>query len=297
MTEKNYDFVAYIDEAGETGLKNIVTQSNNGSSEWLILAASIISAQREKEVVSWRNEIIDQCTSRQSRFFHYRKAKLNQQIQAATRASSYSCRHFVVCSNKRNIEGYRNPFAASRNTDLNQQFPTKSGWLYYWLLRLLLERVTDFVSNRSLLEHGSPRTVRLEFSKNGGIRYDELKSYLELLRKQSLSGGHFIDVGKINWAVLDLNEIGVYEHNSRAGLVLPDIIASSFYQACDKHERRKPVEIKPALALRPRMAVRKNYKGEKTQREYGVKLMPNPRKIQIDDDQKQIFAHYGYNFK
>jgi len=294
---KNYDYIAYIDEAGETGLSNIITAEKNGSSEWLILAATVVSAKREKDVLLWKDEITSRCASRQARSFHFRKAKLNQQIEAATRASSYHLRHFAVCSNKRNLENYRNMAAARQNPVLAGMHKSKSGWLYYWLVRLLLERVTDFVQRRSMMDFGEPRNVRLEFSKNGGVRYDELLGYFEYLKEQSETKRTFISHKQINWNVINLQEVGVYAHHTRAGLIFPDIVASSFYQACDKLERGKPVEPRPAMALMPRMAGLKKNANTIVHRDYGVKLMPHPNQMNIDTDQQQVFREYGYRFK
>jgi hypothetical protein len=61
-------------------------------------------------------------------------------------------RCFVVCSNKKNMKGYINPWAA--------QIPSKN-WFYCWLTRVLLERITEFISNDAMKRFRSVRRVKL----------------------------------------------------------------------------------------------------------------------------------------
>ena len=53
-----YSYVAYIDEAGDPGLRRVKPLDHNGSSEWLILSAVVIGAPNERNVAPWRNDIL-----------------------------------------------------------------------------------------------------------------------------------------------------------------------------------------------------------------------------------------------
>ena len=44
---KKYKYIAYIDEAGEVGLNRVLPFDRSGSSEWLILAAVVVSLESE----------------------------------------------------------------------------------------------------------------------------------------------------------------------------------------------------------------------------------------------------------
>ena len=51
-------YIAYIDEAGDTGLKNIRASEKPGASEWLVMSAVLVRAEREAEVDNWTRQLI-----------------------------------------------------------------------------------------------------------------------------------------------------------------------------------------------------------------------------------------------
>lgn len=286
------DYIAYIDEAGDPGLKRVKPLDPNGSSEWLILSAVVVRASREAEVVQWGRDFVKLAGSRQSQQVHFRKLQENAQIAVCERFSTLPLRAFVVASNKKNMKNWRNPFAEAMALTLIGKLG-RYQWFYYWISRVLLEKVTDYVYRRSMRELGRPGLLKIEFSERGGIRYDEIDEYYKLLRMHDISRTQFIDYGSVNWDVVDRKLINAYPHNSRAGLVLPDIVASSFFAACDKHDRGKPPNPLSAFKLDPRMARRVGGLDARPAG-YGVKLMPKMKIANLDEDQARIFRHYGY---
>lgn len=48
----DYEYIAYIDESGETGLKNILSIDANGSSEWFILSLVLVPKSEEPNIES-----------------------------------------------------------------------------------------------------------------------------------------------------------------------------------------------------------------------------------------------------
>jgi hypothetical protein len=64
-------YIAYIDEAGDAGLKKIRTRNTPGASEWLVMSAVLMRAEREGDVSGWVNQMLasldhlrfDNCTS------------------------------------------------------------------------------------------------------------------------------------------------------------------------------------------------------------------------------------------
>lgn len=50
------------------------------------------------------------------------------------------------------------------------------------MTRLLLERVTKFVCDRSTAEHGEARKLRIEYSTRGGLRYSQMAAYYEWMK-------------------------------------------------------------------------------------------------------------------
>src|SRR5436305_13515899 len=90
------------------------------------------------------------------------------------RIANLPLRCFVVMSHKLSMRGHHNPRAAKVSAGKT--------WFYWWMTRLLLERVTDYCERRSLRDYGSPRLVHLEFSRRRGLRYPHFQSYLYWLR-------------------------------------------------------------------------------------------------------------------
>lgn len=295
MTKKErYGYIAYIDEAGDPGVKTVKPIDKNGASEWLVLAASVIRTDFEAEVPSWGREFLTQCGGQQQKYFHFRKANEQNKLLACERLSALHVRNFVVCSNKKNMRGYKNPIAAKRNVDLAAN-PHNSNWFYFWVTRVLMEKITSFVSWHSMKNYGEIRKIKFEFSQRGGIRYDELKGYFQVLQENDERGNQTVTYDTINWSTVDYDLIEVHPHTHRAGLILPDIVASSFYMACDKHERGRPCQPQLALRLAPRMALKFDNKNSASAG-FGVKLMPSQKVAKLESDQQQVFKRYGYRF-
>jgi hypothetical protein len=53
-----YEYLAYIDEAGETGLKRILSVDQRGSSEWFILSLVLVPKSEECNLASWVADIM-----------------------------------------------------------------------------------------------------------------------------------------------------------------------------------------------------------------------------------------------
>lgn len=292
---KSYGYIAYIDEAGDPGLSRVKPIDPNGASEWLILAGTLVQERYEADVPQWGKEFVMQCGTKQMSHFHFRSANLKNKTLACERLSALPVRNFVICTNKKNMKGYRNPYASRRSSDL-AGVPHSKNWFYFWVVRILLEKMTGFAHAHSIKTHGKSLPIKFEFSERGGISYNELRGYLQLLRSNDKLGNQTVTYDAINWAAINDKLIEVYSHKSRAGLILPDIVASSFYMACDKHERNSPVDPRPAIRLNPRMARRADTLSQMPAG-FGVKLMPNVRVANLDKDQQQIFNFYGYKFK
>ncbi|MGJ8562838.1 MAG: DUF3800 domain-containing protein [Alphaproteobacteria bacterium] len=291
---ERYGYIAYVDEAGDPGVKTVKPIDKNGASEWLVLAASVIRVDFESEVPSWGREFLSQCGGRQQKHFHFRNANDQNKLLACERLSALHVRNFVVCSNKKNMRGHKNPAAAKRNVDLAAN-PHNSNWFYFWVTRVLMEKVTNFVAWHSKKNYGEIRKIKFEFSQRGGIRYDELNAYFEQLQDNDKRGTQTANYDTINWSTFDSDLVEVHPHNHRAGLILPDIVASSFYMAADKHERGLACNPTYALRLKPRMAIKFDNKNG-TPAGFGVKLMPAQRAARLDGDQQQVFKKYGYRF-
>jgi hypothetical protein len=122
-----YHYVAYIDEAGDPGLERVKPLDNRGSSEWLIVSAIVIGAPNEKNVVPWVRDMLRKIKS-QRRILHFTDLRPWNKRIVCSEIATLPVRCFVVCSNKKNMKRYSNPFAEKYEN---------SNWFYAWLSRLL----------------------------------------------------------------------------------------------------------------------------------------------------------------
>lgn len=278
-----YHYIAYIDESGDDGLRVVKPIDQNGSSEWLVISAVVIAAHREVESGAWMQKIASQCYRMQRKTVHFKDLNAATKAMACREVAGFPIRCFVVASNKKNMRGYQNPFAA--------EIPSKN-WFYCWLTRILLERVTHWVKMRSLLDHGEVKKLRIEYSERGGLSYSQMTAYYEWLRMKSDAANLYLPLGDLSWEVMHRDLLKVYHHAARPGLQLADIVASSFFKACDVYDTGG-CDHQFAMILRDRMA-RDLKLGFNYISGYGVKLLPSLPEAKLLPEQREIFQWYGY---
>jgi hypothetical protein len=270
-------YVAYIDESGDDGVASVKPNDPQGASEWFVLSAVVVRAEAQRETV-WVNKLLREVRLEQRKTLHFQPLDDWRRLLVCDGISKLPLRCFAVVSNKVNMSGYRNEHA--------EKVSAGRTWFYWWMTRLLLERVTDFCEQRSLRDYNEPRLVRLEFSRRRGLRYAHLQAYLVWLKMQSKAGALFLTRGDLKWSVVDpINEVYAFDHSERAGLQLSDTVASSFYQAVSG---TPSPDIRYASALEPRMARAKT--GQIFG--YGLKLMPDQFLKMASAEQRAIFDFY-----
>ncbi len=273
-------YVAYIDEAGDTGLKNVKRPGKPGASEWFAVSAIVVRVEREHEVTGWTRKMISNLDQHQVRHLHFRELPEHKKPAVCRSLASREARIFVLLSNKRNMENYRNLHAERARVN-------KTAWFYVWCTKVLLESVTDYCGRRSRREFGSPRTVRFEFSQCGGVKLDDVRNYYQYIKDKARLGLLFSKEFPLDWDVVDPNEMHIYPNDARAGLQLSDVAASAFYSAV---ERDNGGGTKPDFAklLLPRICP--DVKGRRYM--YGLKVLPRHLPPRLPPEQKDIFDFY-----
>jgi hypothetical protein len=272
-------YVAYIDESGDDGVATVRPRDPNGATEWFVISAVVVRAEAQRETI-WVRDILKAIKLEQRRILDFQKLEPWRQTMVCDRMAGLNLRCFTAMSHKLNMRAHTNQRAAKSQPSLGRT------WFYWWMTRLLLERVTDFCERRSLQDYGEHRLVRLEFSRRGGLRYSHFQSYLYWLRIQSRANALFLSKGDLKWSVLDpMNEVVAYDHSQRAGLQLADAVASGFYQSVAGEPNPNP---QPAIALAPRMG--RNRTGKIF--DYGLKLMPPRFELRAPSHQKPILDFY-----
>jgi hypothetical protein len=208
------EFIAYIDEAGDEGFGKLAAGPIGGQSRWLMLGACVASRENDLSFPTWRDAILARFPRKRSRDLHFRELAHPQKIVACQEIAKLPVRACVVMSHKVTIPGSK-----------WESVFKKKGYLYNYLIRWLLERVTTHCATAA---GKSPCTLKVIFSRRSGTNYLTMMDYLKLMR----DGGEVMTPTRsINWNVLDVENIAVENHKKWAGLQIADCITSAFFSA------------------------------------------------------------------
>lgn len=81
-SDREYGYIAYIDEAGDPGLKKVRPLDEDGSSEWLILSAVVMRAKWEPDVPIWLHDIKRSIAVDTRGALHFRKLSPTRRLAA-----------------------------------------------------------------------------------------------------------------------------------------------------------------------------------------------------------------------
>lgn len=283
MQNRNYSYIAFIDEAGDPGISKVAPIDKNGASEWFTLGCVVIGAENHAHPVDFVKRVKAAINSKQTPDLHYRNLTNQRRRTVCEELAKERLRLFAVVSNKKNMRNYRN-----RRAEAVSLHP--KNWFYNYCIRILLERVSAWVEHRAMIDYGEPRSVHLVFSQRGGHSYRHVQTYTELLKLQIERGNLYQTARAPVPSVFDHRLIEVIAHNKNAGLQMADIVASAFYNAANTNSNTWDIE--PAKLLKPRMAMLDDRHNNE-----GLTFLPwYPRLANLTEDQKRIFRYYGYRF-
>lgn len=206
------DFVAYIDEAGDEGFGKLSSGIVGGQSHWLILGACIVTKENDKTLPRLRDEILKKFPLRKKHDLHFREMKHEQKTVICQHIAKMPVGLCVSMSHKVTIPG----------SSYEDQFKQK-GYLYNWLLRWLLERVTKACYIKA---GGKPCSLDVILSKRGSTNYESMMEYFCLMRdgKEAIP-----PVSSIRWDILKVPSIRIENHSRWAGLQIADCATSAFF--------------------------------------------------------------------
>ncbi|MDF1748463.1 MAG: DUF3800 domain-containing protein [Alphaproteobacteria bacterium] len=274
-------YIAYIDEAGDFGLKNVAPVDPQGASEWFCMGGILIRKSNETKINNWLKDVRLSAKNTQSNDLHFRKLSDRQKTIVCQETAKLNIRAFVVLSNKRNMRRYHNPRAS--------KVTSHKHWFYLWLTRLLLERMTEYCAHRNRIDGTPGHRLQLEFSRRKDIKRSSFTDYFSKLWAQQ--SDPYLAKRTINWDVFNFEDIHFFDHQTRAGLQFADVIASSFFQSVNTvpHGICKPEFAKLLMPRVARGPTNQNYHDE------GVAIQPmNLSSAKLTDAQKDIFRFYGF---
>jgi hypothetical protein len=275
-------YIAYIDESGDDGIRRVRPIDPGGASEWFVLAALVIEARHESRIPQWHADILSKSTQR--RDIHFNKMGEAHRLAACEYLAGTTARIFVAVSWKPTMRGYRNPRAEKVGG---------KNIFYNFMTRILLEKVTNYCYRHSMARYKKPTTVRMEFSRRGGMFYQHTLDYLTKLYFQSKNKTLVLSQYDLAWDVVDLKEIYHFDHQNRMGVQIADIPAASFFQALGETNGAAP-DLRYAELLRPRIAKGPDGIVFGT----GLKLMYDIKSyhyntLPLSDGQRAIFETFG----
>lgn len=289
-TKLDHHYTLFIDEAGDDKVERLKPDEPYGNSEWLCLGGYLIRAEAERDLASRRDTILQAIGQKPGGTLHFRNLKHWNREKAAKALAdpSFAARGFVVCSCKATMLNHRNDRAAAASG--NQR-----DYLYNFVSRLLLERVTEYVKN-SAQRHGIEEPVlRIVMASRRGHHFGAFKAYVLKLINQATAGTTYLDTRQIEADVLRYNLIERAPASRLAGLQLADVMVSAFFQSI---ERASPhYADKVAQHLRPLMAERKTSSGRKVIRAgAGVTFYPDRQAVHLlTPEQAAFFEQFGYD--
>lgn len=101
-------YIAYVDEAEDTGLAQIRTEHTHSASERLVMSAVLIRVERGSEMEQWARHTIASLDQHQVRQLHFRLLPNHKKSSVCRQLASMDVRLFTLLSHKRNMQGYRN---------------------------------------------------------------------------------------------------------------------------------------------------------------------------------------------
>ncbi|MFN3722270.1 MAG: DUF3800 domain-containing protein [Paracoccaceae bacterium] len=285
-----HHYTLFIDEAGDDKVERLKTENAEGNSEWLCLGGYLVRAEAEADLDKRRDEILLAIHGQPGGVLHYRNLKKWNRPKAAKKLANqaFSARGFVVCSCKKTMLNHHNERAAAASG--NQR-----DYLYNFVTRLLLERVTRYVVNAAP-RHGIENPVlRIVMASRKGHHFGQFKAYVLKLINQATGGTTYLDTREIDASVLRYNLIERAPASQMAGLQLADVMVSAFFQSIEQASPHYADKV--ALNLWPLMAERKaQFSRRVNKSNEGVTFYPAAQVVHLlTPEQATFFEHFGYD--
>jgi len=221
-------------------------------------------------------------------------------LRASRFVGKLPVRCFVILSHKANMLNYRNARAEQASDwrlygDDGTSFttlPRRKLWYSHIVLKVLLERATEWCRIRSMRDYREPRPVAITIAQRGGFYVDRFRAYLTERDRRNYQSGTGTLPGYLAWSVVDPELIRSAPADNVAGLQLADVVAGSFSRAVD--ERRFGIcDRRFACNLGWRIARKGAWRRIAG---WGVTGLPwNLWEANLTAEQAQLFRLFGYD--
>lgn len=242
-----FAYRVYVDESGDEGF--VFKADGSGSPRWLVLSALVVRLENDLKLVEMLRNVRQLLKKKPKQQLHFSDLSHERRVPYVKQIASLPVRTVTILIHKPSI---RDP----------ETFQAEKFRLYRYATRLLLERVSWLCRDHRHAGDGDGG-ADLVFSNRSIMSYEDLKGYLGLLKGQNDP----LSV-KIDWGVIDPENVRAVNHEQLAGLQAADAVASSFYYAVNNN-RYGEVEDKYAKLLLPTA-----YRHKSVLLGYGIKFWP-----------------------
>lgn len=227
-------YVAYIDEAGDDGLKNVANADGYFGSDWFVLSCVVARYNYTLRFPDLLEEARSSAGMPSGRDIHFVKLNNHKRNKICGILAASQIRWFAAISHKNNMRSYHNKRA--------QSVSKKRNTLYNWLTRLILERVTRYCHDDliKLKQPVYPQALKVIMSSRGGLTHGDIGSYISKLWIQSRSSSLYLNKGYVDFDIFAPSGLSIKNNFDVAGLQLADIVASSIYKSLPQKIQSNP---------------------------------------------------------
>lgn len=279
------DYIVYIDEAGDAAIDHNSRQVDGKHSEWLCLGGYLVTRAQNNFLQNVRNELATLIGGTHGQALHFRRYTRENKEKICDLLGQKPARSFVVCSYKDTMRNYTNERARQAGSATSDR-----DHLYNFIIRLLLERVTNYVKIDARKKAIVNPLLRVIFSYRKGHSAEHLKLYLNQLKLQAENQTTHLDTRVIRPEVLRRDLIVCEDPNKVPGLQLADILTSAVYFSIDT---KKLGKFETPLALRLNKIIAKSNNSGKHANE-GITLFHPKAGQLISFEQAKLFNKFGY---
>ena len=134
------DYIFYIDEADDVAIDHRNAQLIGKHSKWLCIGGHLVTKGQDCNLRSICDELAEIIGGQPGQVLHFRNYNNTNKLKICKSIGTKTARAFIVCSYKDTLREYNNAKASRASTVTSDR-----DFVYNYLVRILLERVTLFV--------------------------------------------------------------------------------------------------------------------------------------------------------
>lgn len=282
-------YYIFCDEFGDQSLKST-------ASEWFILSAVVVAAHRVPDLQDWIRRIKRPMKNQQRPGLHFKDLDDCMKFRSTRFLGKMPVRCFGLLSHKENMRNHRNKRCERAvgwfdDEDIREIVQDRGRRQSYpnFVLKVLLERATEWCEQRSLIDYGTRLPVQITIAWRGGFYLDSFKRYLIEKDRANWLRGRGTLPGHLAWRVVSTDYIDEASAANVAGLQLADLVAGAFSRAVDEG-RFGSCDRRYVENLMPRIARRRSQIAS-----FGVTGLPwELSRAPLSAEQQQLFRLCGY---